>query len=115
MYRYFAKPKLALDCVGGQSAVRLADTLDDGAPLVIYGCMSGRAPTWPWNQWVFKQMQVRGFNLRKWMKLNKKKIPKMMEAIAKLVNADKLRVTYTEYVLANSLPPSLSLALVFYE
>jgi trans-2-enoyl-CoA reductase len=74
--KYFAKPKLALDCVGGQSAVRLADTLDDLALLVIYGCMSGRAPSWPWNQWVYKQMQVNGFILSEWMKSNKKKIPR---------------------------------------
>ncbi|QDZ23160.1 trans-2-enoyl-CoA reductase [Chloropicon primus] len=110
-HKYFAKPKLALDCVGGQSAARLADTLDDSAPLVIYGCMSGRAPSWPWNQWVFKQMQVNGFNLRKWMKTNKKKIPDMMEAIAKLVNADKLRVTHTEYELGTEFDEALDHAM----
>ena len=109
--KYFAKPKLALDCIGGQSAVRLASTLDDSAPLVIYGCMSGRAPSWPWNQWVFKQMQVNGFNLRTWMKDNKKKIPQMMEALAKLVNADKLRVTYTEYELGTEFDEALDHAL----
>ena len=109
--KYFAKPKLGLDCVGGQSAVRLADTLDDSAPLVIYGCMSGRAPSWPWSQWVFKQMQVRGFNLRKWMKSNKKKIPAMMESIAKLVNADKLRVTHTEYELGTEFDEALDHAM----
>jgi trans-2-enoyl-CoA reductase len=109
--KYFARPKLALDCVGGQSAVRLADTLDDSAPLVIYGCMSGKAPAWPWNQWVFKQMQVNGFNLRLWMKNNKKKIPPMMEAIAKLVNADKLRVTYTEYELGTEFDEALDHAM----
>lgn len=101
--KYFAKPKLALDCVGGQAAVRLADTLDDGAPLVIYGCMSGKAPSWPWNQWVFKQMKVQGFNLRSWMKNNKKKIPSMMEALAKLINADKLRWPTQNMSLAQSL------------
>jgi len=109
--KYFAKPKLALDCIGGQSAVRLADTLDDSGQLVIYGCMSGKAPSWPWNQWVFKQMQVNGFNLRRWMKDNKKKIPPMMEAIAKLVNADKLRVTYTEYELGTEFDEALDHAL----
>ena len=109
--KYFAKPKLALDCVGGQSAVRLAETLDDGAPLVVYGCMSGKAPSWPWHQWVFKQMEVKGFNLRSWMKANKKKIPPMMESIAKLVNADKLRVTYTEYELGTEFEEALEHAL----
>ena len=34
------------------------------------------------------------------MSANKKKVPKMMETLAKLVNADKLRVEYTEYELS---------------
>jgi trans-2-enoyl-CoA reductase len=38
--KYFAKPKLALDAVGGHSAVRLADALTEGFPLV-------RAPPLP--------------------------------------------------------------------
>ena len=96
---------------GGYFRARVASTLDDSAPLVIYGCMSGRAPSWPWNQWVFKQMQVNGFNLRTWMKNNKKKIPQMMEALAKLVNADKLRVTYTEYELGTEFDEALDHAL----
>ena len=105
--KYFAKPKLALDCVGGASTARLADTLDDGAPLVIYGCMSGKAPAWPWQHWVFKQMKVYGFNLRAWMRTHKKKIPAMYEALAKLINADKLRVTYTEYELGTEFDEAL--------
>lgn len=40
--------------------------------------------------------QVKGFNVRSWMQANKKKIPAMLESLAKLVNADKLRAAYTE-------------------
>lgn len=29
-----------------------------GGQLVIYGCMSGKAPTWPWQQWVFRNLEV---------------------------------------------------------
>ncbi len=38
-----------------------------------YGCMSGKAPQFPWAQWVCKDLSVRGFNLRKWLTNNKKK------------------------------------------
>lgn len=34
--KFFAKPRLALDAVGGASAVALADALQDGCPLVMY-------------------------------------------------------------------------------
>lgn len=33
--KFFAKPRLALDAVGGASAVALADALQDGCPLVM--------------------------------------------------------------------------------
>lgn len=62
--------------------------------------MSGRPITVPWTSFVSKGLVVKGFSLRQWMSANKKKVPKMMETIAKLVNADKLRVEYTEYELS---------------
>lgn len=99
--KYFAMPRLALDAVGGASAVALADALQDGCPLVIYGCLSGKAPLFPWAQWVFKDLTVRGFNLRKWQTTNRKKIPLMLETLSKLVNANKLRIDFTEYELCD--------------
>ena len=33
--------------------------------------MSGKAPVFTWPQWVFKDLQVRGFNLHKWMTVPK--------------------------------------------
>ena len=71
------------------------DTMQ-GGHLVIYGCMEGKAPAWPWQSWVFKDLQVKGFNLRKWMAHNGKQLPKVLEALGKLVKADKLKVSYTE-------------------
>ena len=62
--------------------------------------MSGRPVTVPWTSFVAMGLVVKGFSLRQWMSANKKKVPKMMETIAKLVNADKLRVEYTEYELS---------------
>ena len=105
--KFFAKPRLALDAVGGASAVALADALQDGCPLVVYGCMSGKPPQFVWAQWVFKDLSVRGFNLRHWMSTNKKKIPLMLETLAKLVNADKLRLDFTEYELSEEFKEAL--------
>ena len=78
--KFFAKPRLALDAVGGASAAALADTLQDGCQLVVYGCMSGKAPMFAWQQWTFKELSVKGFNLRSWMAANKKKARRKREA-----------------------------------
>jgi hypothetical protein len=29
-----------------------------GGQMVVYGAMSGKAPAWPWQSWVFKELQV---------------------------------------------------------
>ena len=99
--RFFAKPKLGLDCVGGVSAARLADALQDGSRLVCFGCMSGRPITLPWTSLVARGLRVEGFSLRAWMSANKKRAPKMLETVAKLARADKLRVEHTEYELSS--------------
>ena len=41
------------------------------------------------------------------MKENKKKTPKMMETLAKLVNANKIVVEYTEYELSTEFDEAL--------
>ena len=109
--KYYAKPRLALDAVGGSSAVRLADCLQDGCPLVVYGCMSGKPPQFPWQYWVGNGLKVEGFNLRRWMKEKKRRVPAMMESLAKLVNSDKLRINYTEYELSKEFDEALDHAL----
>ena len=158
--KFFAKPRLALDAVGGASAVALADALQDGCPLVMcvaraprmpprvpllltdcscaclrsYGCMSGKPAQFPWAHWTFKNLTVHGFNLRQWMNDNKTKarvralrhglqrvsacsathpprataqIPLMLETLSKLVNADKLRIEFTEYELCDEFAEAL--------
>jgi len=109
--KFFAKPKLALDCVGSYSAVRLGDALAPGSPLVVYGCMTGKAPIWPWHAWVLNELKVSGFNLRRWTKENKKKVPGMLEALGKLIKADKLVINFTEYELSTEFDEALEHAL----
>ena len=109
--KFFAKPKLGLDSIGGSSSVRLTEALSDGAQLVVYGCMSGKSPQWNWRTWVFESIGVSGFNVRKWMKEKKKKVPALLESIAKLVNAGKLQATFTEYELATEFEEALDHAM----
>ncbi|EFN52133.1 hypothetical protein CHLNCDRAFT_27061 [Chlorella variabilis] len=96
LVKFYSKPCLGLDAVGGASAQRPSEALADGAQLVVYGAMSGKAAQFSWHQWVFQGIQVKGFNVRRWMKDSKKKLPAMLESVAKLVNAGKLQATFTE-------------------
>ncbi len=109
--KFFAKPKLGLDCVGGESGVRISEALADGASLVIYGCMSGKSPNWNWKLWVFGGLRVRGFNTRKWMVDNVKKVPNLVETIGKLVRSNKLLASVTEYELATDFDEALDHAM----
>ncbi|KAL4518427.1 hypothetical protein Ndes2437A_g04709 [Nannochloris sp. 'desiccata'] len=109
--KFFGKPKLALDAVGGASAQRLSDALVDGGQMVVYGCISGASPTWNWRSWVFQGLRVRGFNARKWMADNKKKVPALVEALGKLVSAGKLAAAVTEYELSSEFDEALDHAM----
>ncbi|KAL4435235.1 hypothetical protein ABPG77_001917 [Micractinium sp. CCAP 211/92] len=105
--KFFAKPKLALDAVGGASAMRLADALAEGGQLVVYGSVSGKSAQFTWRQWVFQGIQVKGFNVRRWMKENKKKLPAVLESLGKLMSAGKLRAEFTEYELHSEFQEAL--------
>jgi trans-2-enoyl-CoA reductase len=56
--RFFGRPRLALDAVGGASAARLAEALSDGGELVVYGCLSGAPSALQWHDYVFRGLQV---------------------------------------------------------
>ena len=43
---------------GYATDVKLQVDLVQGGQLVIYGCMGGKPPSWPWQSWVFKDLQV---------------------------------------------------------
>lgn len=109
--KFFSKPKLGLDSVGGSSAARLTEALSEGSQLVVYGCMSGNSPQWNWRTWVFQSIKVSGFNARRWMKENKKKIPVVMESIAKLIKAGKIQASFTEYELTTEFEEALEHAM----
>lgn len=66
--KQLAKPKLALNCVGGQNALEVMRHLDKGAPIVTYGGMSREPLTVPTSALIFKDIQVRGFWMTEWSK-----------------------------------------------
>jgi trans-2-enoyl-CoA reductase len=58
--------RLALNAVGGESALRMAKTLAPNATLVTYGAMSLQPLTIPNGLLIFKNLNFTGFWVNKW-------------------------------------------------
>jgi trans-2-enoyl-CoA reductase len=56
-------------------------------------------------------VQVSGFNLRKWVAANRGRVVPMLEALGRLVSANMLTLTYTEYELSSEVGEALEHAL----
>lgn len=62
------KPKLALNCVGGKSALIISRHLEDGGSMVTYGGMSRQPVTVPTASLIFKDIRFKGFWMTRWTK-----------------------------------------------
>ncbi|XP_018323435.1 enoyl-[acyl-carrier-protein] reductase, mitochondrial-like [Agrilus planipennis] len=62
------KPKLALNCVGGQNALEILKTLQEGCTMVTYGGMSRKPVIAPTSALIFKDVHVKGFWVTSWNK-----------------------------------------------
>lgn len=86
------RPRLAANCVGGESALRLMDMLAPGGTMVTFGSMSRKSIKVP-NSWlIFKDISLRGLWCTKW--LQQAPAPTVAAAyhsLAKLVAAGKLQ------------------------
>ncbi|XP_019869633.1 enoyl-[acyl-carrier-protein] reductase, mitochondrial [Aethina tumida] len=88
-----AKPKLALNCVGGQNALECMRHLQNGAPMVTYGGMSREPVTVPTSALIFKDIQVRGFWMTRWSKENASSVDRleMFEELISLMTNNELQ------------------------
>lgn len=62
-----ARPRLAFNGVGGESALRLMNLLEPGGIHVTYGAMSRRPLTVPNGLLIFKDLQLRGLWVTRWI------------------------------------------------
>jgi mitochondrial enoyl-[acyl-carrier protein] reductase / trans-2-enoyl-CoA reductase len=62
------RPVLALNAVGGASALNLANGLADGGTLVTYGAMGRQPLKIPNGLLIFRRLEFKGFWLREWMR-----------------------------------------------
>ncbi len=64
-----APVRLALNAVGGDSAVRLAGSLAEGGSIVTYGAMARQPLKVPNGQLIFQDIAWRGFWITRWFQL----------------------------------------------
>jgi len=70
--------RLALNAVGGESALRLLNGLGDSGTLVTYGAMARRPLKVPNGLLIFRDLSLRGFWLTRWARAQKREVYQAM-------------------------------------
>ena len=88
----FQAPALALNAVGGDSAIRVMDLLASGGTMVTYGAMSRQPVKIPNGFLIFKDVRLRGFWFTRWLEsAPRDEVHAMYEKLAALMSAGRLR------------------------
>ncbi len=83
--------KVALNAVGGDSALRLLGVLGSGGRHVTYGAMSGRSLKVPNGLLIFRELTLRGFWVSQWKKRKSTdEIAALYQELAKMVKEETL-------------------------
>ena len=93
-YRLGDQPlALALNAVGGDSALRLMDLLAHSGALVTFGAMSRRSLKVPNKHLIFKDLELRGYWLSRWFdSATHHDIHKVLAPLAQLMQAGILKL-----------------------
>lgn len=101
--------KLGLNCVGGESATRLADCLDKSGTLVTYGAMSKQSLKLPNGFLIFKDLSFRGYWMTAWYKkASRDEKEKMLDEIGELVRAGKFAIKVQQKFSLNAVKEALA-------
>jgi len=85
--------RLGFNCIGGESAVHVANALAPRGTLVTYGAMSRQPFRIPAKLLIFRDLRVRGFWLTSWYRTaSQRKIDAMFHALYHFFSQDKLHM-----------------------
>ena len=70
--------RLALNSVGGESAIRLVRSLSEGGVHVTFGAMQFETVRFPTRELIFSDVEMRGFWMDKWMREQSKQRAQVM-------------------------------------
>eukprot|EP00455_Lapot_gusevi_P040563 TRINITY_DN459_c0_g1_i3.p1 TRINITY_DN459_c0_g1~~TRINITY_DN459_c0_g1_i3.p1 ORF type:complete len:320 (+),score=134.24 TRINITY_DN459_c0_g1_i3:33-962(+) len=86
------KPALALNAAGGAASTDLVRLVGHNGVVVTYGGMSKQPVIVPTSALIFKNVQLRGFWLSRWITQNSRtERQEMLASLAKLVSAGQLK------------------------
>lgn len=104
-------PQLALNAVGGDSALRLMDAVAGQGIHVTYGAMSRRSLKVPNKFLIFKRIQLHGFWVTKWMAAEEPaKVNKIYAQLAQWMIEGKLAQPVDSTFPLNEIIPALTRA-----
>ncbi|MEM7148139.1 MAG: 2-enoyl thioester reductase domain-containing protein, partial [Verrucomicrobiota bacterium] len=84
-------PRLALNAVGGDSALRLMDLLAPQGTHVTYGAMSRRSLKVPNKFLIFKDIQIRGLWVTRWLEnASPEEVHALLHPLAEMMHAGTL-------------------------
>ncbi|KAG8582670.1 hypothetical protein GDO81_008159 [Engystomops pustulosus] len=84
LFKVVERPKLALNCVGGNSAGNLFCHLKDGSTMVTYGGMSRKPTPLPAKALIFKNIKICGFWMTQWKRNNIHDLTKLTNMVSEL-------------------------------
>ncbi|CAF2265947.1 unnamed protein product [Rotaria magnacalcarata] len=95
------RPKLGLNCVGGRATSDLLRVLDKSATLVTYGGMSKQPVTVPTAEFIFNDLNCRGFWMSRWKAENYKgsQFAQMLYELIDSIRRNELKAPHCEKFL----------------
>ena len=88
LWSSIARPKLALNCVGGQATTNMIRVLDRRSTLVTYGRMSGQPVTTSAENFIFNDLTCKGFWITGWRRENPQAYKSMLDSIVQMMASD---------------------------
>lgn len=104
-------PKLALNSVGGSSALKLVKSLAENGTMVTFGAMTGEPIRFPTRELIFKNIQLRGFWMDAWSRLRPAlEVKSCFQQIFNLMQTKKLVLPVAETYPLNQWKEALASA-----
>lgn len=104
-------PVLALNSIGGVSALSLIETLADNGTMVMFGAMAGERVRFPTRELLFRNVQLRGFWLDYWIRTHTQwEYAYCLWQIFSLLQSKKLVLSFAETYPLNQWQTALAKA-----
>lgn len=106
------RPKLALNCVGGQNSLEMSKFLDYQGTMVTYGGLSKQPVMIPTPNFIYHDQIYRGFWRTRWFKdnLNSAEMNKMFDEMFELILQGHLKAPAHEFVSVDNYEEALKKA-----